>query len=210
MISEEKEKEKTNHHEWRMTWSSLRARVIVKVKSKTWATRAWRAFATLLQLITLLRTSIFPHEKEEKMDKREALTDTHRNWNNSLISLSFYLSIFYKNWNWWQNIAEDATKIPRRLQRERLGNSLSFLRYINLCLFLKHFLLSPRLFYAKETFLSTIHLLRYLWYLYIFMLSATVNGRKYPFLYQMESTSEFEKKSRRLNQESYTKMNSTK
>lgn len=208
MISEEKEKEKTNHHEWRMTWSSLRAREIVKEKSKTWATRAWRAFATLLQLITLLRTSIFFFPQKKKMGKREALTDTQKQKPKQLTSLSH--SLLSQNWNWWQNIAEDTTKIPRRLQREWLGNSLSFLRYINLCLFLKHFLLSPRLFYAKETFLSTIHLLRYLWYLYIFMLSATVNGRKYPFLYQMESTSEFEKKSRRLNQESYTKMNSTK
>lgn len=84
------------------------------------------------------------------MDKREALSDTHTKTATgpeTHVSLSLpkpKLMTKYRR--------GCSTKIPRRLQREWLGNSLSFLRYINLCLFFKTILLSL----SHSTFLFTL------------------------------------------------------
>lgn len=137
----ERVKEETHHHEQRRRRSSLRERRRVKEKSKAWASIAWSDLATLLQLITLLRTSIFPenelHRKRKRETKEKHLlthteTETH-------VSLPFSFFFFFdktssflcvkrlrgKKPKLMTKISQRMSmKNPRRLQRVWLWNKL--------------------------------------------------------------------------------------
>jgi len=142
-------KKRTYHHvhESGRKWSSLRARRRVKEKSKAWATRACRAFATLLQLITLLRTSISPSRKQKQQWTKEKnfLTLT-----KTATGPETHVSLSTKT--------ETDDKISQRMlpkflggcKESDLGTGFSFLRYINLCLFLKQFTLSLIAFFSTQ------------------------------------------------------------